>query len=603
MHFCQGPDIHGKGRCEPKAMGQGLVSEQGKGPTANFLGLQGRQLGAPRPGRGRDLREGSPGRADASGEGVDSGVIEASCGRSYAPGSARGVPGMDGVLPRTAPSSTSRSCKGRGLTNRMIQRNRASATPTGGRIAQQGMPSSGMLAFNPIMTNFLSRNAIPIFTGEDTDFEGWSREFQGRVSMLRKMGGEVEFIESVLIRELKEALDKGGQDLLDRRLQENPSLTFEEFWVELEKIYARDMAKIRRKKFEEVSLGTERFPTLRQWRMYENAFELNLRMVTDMSDVEIQKKLLCDIPPSLKERVRDEMMRRGRENFWVKVSKPCPLPTEELVGALGTMMGIANPRVEENEKEILIDCGSERGQDLACSAQGWMEEGSTLRIQRTTKHMGWRDILSFVGEDIRVSEDVNAFIPPTSHSRVHAVETASRPLTPLQPQDKGQGVERPVMGEQRAQHAPGWQERGRSKGKGKPWGKGRQRSGSSSSANAVPEPFRGGKGTTQAMLDQKAPSHEVVSAGLKPPPIASSSNAPHANPQAPLLGKYRCTVCKWAGRAFDHYYFDCEHWRASQKKKIEKEAQKGGGKGGSQDKPYGKGQKGGDSQQEAPPNP
>ena len=77
-------------------------------------------------------------------------------------------------------------------------------------------------------------------------------------------------------------------------------------------------------------------------------------------------------------------------------------------------------RYEENPREIPVECGSDWGQDIACSVNGWVMPQGTLQVQRAVKQMGWPEVFQWVTDELRFEEE---FLPfSSSHfAQVHAI--------------------------------------------------------------------------------------------------------------------------------------------------------------------------------------
>jgi hypothetical protein len=255
----------------------------------------------------------------------------------------------------------------------------------------------------------LSRTLAPVFSGEEIDFEKFRSEWKPRESMIRQVGGSQEMVELMLFQELQGALDQGSKDLLNLRRQQDPRLTYDQFWAEFEGAFTRDMVQVHRRKWESVRMKNKhenRMPTGMELRTFFNEFELHLHPVVNISEPEIVAKLKSELPPVLREKIQKEAVRRARRSFWVRVHRPGPLGTPELVRTLGLMIGKINSPHEEHPGEVLVDCGSESGRNTALSANGWQCPDGVLKITRADHRMGWREIMKWTSEEIRFMEEL-----------------------------------------------------------------------------------------------------------------------------------------------------------------------------------------------------
>ena len=94
---------------------------------------------------------------------------------------------------------------------RMIQSSQGHKPREGGERNRRSDPPPFLGFGDPMIAAFLMRSPVPIFSGEDTDFEGWALEFQKRSDLMRQMlRGEA--VDTILFNDLREALDQGGKD-------------------------------------------------------------------------------------------------------------------------------------------------------------------------------------------------------------------------------------------------------------------------------------------------------------------------------------------------------------------------------------------------------
>ena len=174
-----------------------------------------------------------------------------------------------------------------------------------------GSPIPGI---NPLVAQMLANNPPPHFSGEDADWEKFAKEWAAYEKLVRQVG-DGDMVEVVIFQSLNTSLDPAGRDFLERRRAEEPTLTFTQFWLQLKKIFDRDMLKVYRRKWVAVTLPANREFTSKAWRTYKSAFELALRQVLDASENEIVAKILQDLPHHFRERLLAEMGHRNRKIF------------------------------------------------------------------------------------------------------------------------------------------------------------------------------------------------------------------------------------------------------------------------------------------------
>ena len=149
--------------------------------------------------------------------------------------------------------------------------------------------------------------------------------------------------------------------------EKNPQLTYLEFWKELEHIYDRDLPDRHRREWEALSIRHLPQITLRDLRSFQAKFDKILARVGPLTDSEVAAKFLVAMPPETQQKIYTEDMRRQRNRFWVRISKPCPLTRRELMDWVSDLAE-ESPKIEEGDLEFFVDCKSEPARDklLAC---------------------------------------------------------------------------------------------------------------------------------------------------------------------------------------------------------------------------------------------
>ena len=224
---------------------------------------------------------------------------------------------------------------------------------------------------SPLLMSILAFRALTNFSGEDIDWENFSRDWQVYEAMLEQSwGGKVPDL--FMFEILYHSLDRSMQDKLRSSRIQNPTLTYHDFWESMEKIFVKDQSQIRRNDWRRVSLPRGNELSSQIWRAYQNAFELAVSRIEDITEQEIEAKIIQDLPSIWRDPLVKAIVSRAQNEFWVRVAKPSPLTKQELEPILSEMLGTPGVKVEEHKLAFLVDCQSQVGQDLFRSIDSWM---------------------------------------------------------------------------------------------------------------------------------------------------------------------------------------------------------------------------------------
>ena len=187
------------------------------------------------------------------------------------------------------------------------------------------------------LKTLIGKLAPPIFSGLDSDFADFSREWKRYLHVMCPDGVDQPEGDILILETLRGCLDVGARNRLASALERNTHLTYNDFWRELEREYTRDLTSHYRREWEKVTLGGARRLTPQMWRVFESEFSLKATRVGDVTEREMEERLMSELPLQIRRKLKEENYRVSRSRYWVKFMEPLPLPTqamEEMVAAL-----------------------------------------------------------------------------------------------------------------------------------------------------------------------------------------------------------------------------------------------------------------------------
>ena len=81
---------------------------------------------------------------------------------------------------------------------------------------------------NPYVTQLLSKLKKPEFTGRDSDWKEFRKDWEWYADRVKKLSG-MTLDENIMLDVLTDSLDRGSKSKLEALRDENPSLTYSEF--------------------------------------------------------------------------------------------------------------------------------------------------------------------------------------------------------------------------------------------------------------------------------------------------------------------------------------------------------------------------------------
>ena len=426
------------------------------------------------------------------------------------------------------------------------------------------LTGAGGGGLNPLAARVMGNLPKPTFSGSETDWKAFSRDWRQYCTTIQQGGGVTD---RDLLRLLKDSLDEASRNTLGARLEEKPDLSYTEFWRGLEQEFGRDMTVQSRRAWEKVTLGGAKRITPEMWRKFTSLFDLRLSQVEYVTDEEVEDRLMIELPSELRVQLKQEMLRKSEGQFWVRILEPIPMSVPELEEFMARLLRQPTVKITKGRKGFLVNCGSREGQETLKVVNGWVMNGVVLRVEFHEARMSRQDIFRWVDSQLRLLEGEESM-----RERVVRVLEESEP--------SAGAFEMGVSGQSRSgavrsfSPMPDRREKGKSgKGEGKDKGKKGQ------------SPDDRGRSRSRSPVGResvKLPSQEPKSDKNK----AQKESAV----QVPFEDGY-CYTCFNNGRASNHDFKTCQYWEA-RKKWIASQG-KGGGWRARSATPKGRGGRGG----------
>ena len=140
------------------------------------------------------------------------------------------------------------------------------------------------------------------FSGKPEDLHRFVREWERHVQILN--GASPNMPDIFVLIKLRGFLDEASVAILDNLMDDNPDLTYEEFWGEFLKTHQRDERAIHRRNWQRCQLKAmdPAHPTISEWTRFQSTYQSLRRLVDDWADFEDSQNVWKQTPPSIKKR-------------------------------------------------------------------------------------------------------------------------------------------------------------------------------------------------------------------------------------------------------------------------------------------------------------
>jgi hypothetical protein len=236
--------------------------------------------------------------------------------------------------------------KADGIPVRMV-RNEDEEAGNRGRFGRKPLPRA--------LENLILNQDPPRFSGRDSDWKGFSRDWAQYLRRIERAMPEP--IESHCALELlRGSLDRGSQDRLECAQEQDPELTYEQFWKFLCQEYEQDRTDDFRSDWERVTIRHEPRLTVAVWRNFRAAFDKARSRAPDVTDREAERKIEGELPPTLRTNLNMEKLRREQTEFLVRIAGPLPDTAHATADWMARCLCRPSMDYMEDEDGVVISC-------------------------------------------------------------------------------------------------------------------------------------------------------------------------------------------------------------------------------------------------------
>ena len=147
------------------------------------------------------------------------------------------------------------------------------------------------------LNKLVSKMPAPVFSGREADWADFAREWKRYLQILCPDGMERAQADMLVLEALRGSLDPASRKMLLSALETDPGLTYRAFWRILEQEFSRDLTTHYRQEWEKVTLEGKRHITPLMWRNFESDFAFKAARVGDVTNREMEERLLLQLPP------------------------------------------------------------------------------------------------------------------------------------------------------------------------------------------------------------------------------------------------------------------------------------------------------------------
>jgi hypothetical protein len=193
---------------------------------------------------------------------------------------------------------------------------------------------------------------------------------------------------------------------LQQKREEDPGLSFKDFWVVLQEEFSGDLTRQQRNLWRGVKLDTTPPLNGEKWKKFRREFDLRKFRVSDWTETEEYDLILGQLPEFYQVRVGIEENKRNKGRFWAKISNLKGVTVAELEEEISGILGGKVERVEETPKGFLVECDSERLRRRLLGMDGAEINGALVKVVRVERKLTGKEIFELVGEDLKVRDEV-----------------------------------------------------------------------------------------------------------------------------------------------------------------------------------------------------
>lgn len=173
-----------------------------------------------------------------------------------------------------------------------------------------------MMAFNPMLDGIVRELQRPVFTGEQTEYSKFKRDWEDYDRGMRVCSPQAISDQAALLA-FRQCLPENLRlKLSDRMADLGNDMTMRLAWKMLDERYMDDSNAMERQKWVNLRLvrsgpDPRRALTLTDWENFEDAFTTLKRQVHDRTDEEEFRLVYAQLPTGMQNMVSQEIVRRG----------------------------------------------------------------------------------------------------------------------------------------------------------------------------------------------------------------------------------------------------------------------------------------------------
>ena len=266
----------------------------------------------------------------------------------------------------------------------------------GSESAVQGL-ATGLV--HPLLTGVLGHKPVL----ENKHQGGWR-------TFMRQWDQHMQFVlacnkgmippDSLLLEALRVSLDKADQNLLEYRREQNPGLSFQAFWDELQSLYDRDTVAQSRMAWEAVKLPPGDL-SLEKWLEFLGEFQLKRDRVEDRTPNEEYQLLLRGLPNLWQKEIIKEEAKRGKGKWLVRMTNIPPKSPLQLKHLVEDATGMEILTVQPTVNGVTVVCPTMEAQKAVMGLAGHTLGGLLVKCSRADSTMSGEDICDFVTQRLQ----------------------------------------------------------------------------------------------------------------------------------------------------------------------------------------------------------
>ena len=385
----------------------------------------------------------------------------------------------------------------------------------------------------------------------------WREAWEGFLTTAKSTAGSSNIPDDALFLLFKSWLDPASKKALQAKRRDNPALTFNEFYRQLNQEML-PLVRGPKNRWQEVTLKKKgESVAFADWRNFKASLEESLAAAKLPPAEDLRDHVIKQLPTSMKEMVLREEAAAARSKFQVVVKLPSSAPRDEILDEIGRKLGLRIPDPNPQNGFVVVDCLTETIFRLALDWDGAVftdpmgrrSEALTVTLLQN-QPLPYTEILRLVDAQVWVDQEMRRIapekerseVPPQRKTYAKVVETG-RPAPKVAPQ-KQSPPPSPTRGVNR-DGSPTSTIRPRT-----PWCRECERARRHAAHDHK---------TCKFWLEAQK-KRDVGSPQSTPPSSPSKSPRSGTPPKKPQV----CLTCQKAGRPSNHYSRECADWQKYQ---------------------------------------